>query len=79
MELVERDRGGEGGGDDAELSEGKRGSIVLDHIILTLSDVERSLKFYAAALMPLKIKMFMPYKGADGHPYLKESGSYFTA
>jgi catechol 2,3-dioxygenase-like lactoylglutathione lyase family enzyme len=43
---------------------------MLDHIILTVSDVERSLKFYTAALKPLKIKMFMPYKGADGHPDL---------
>jgi catechol 2,3-dioxygenase-like lactoylglutathione lyase family enzyme len=40
----------------------------LDHIILSVSDVERSLKFYEAALKPLKIKMFMPFKGADGHP-----------
>ena len=43
---------------------------MLDHIILTVSDVERSLKFYTAALKPLKIKMFLPYKGADGHPDL---------
>jgi len=42
----------------------------LDHIILTVSDVERSLKFYTAALKPLKIKMSEPYKGADGHPDL---------
>ena len=41
---------------------------MLDHIILTVSDVERSLKFYKAALKSLKVKMFMPYKGADGHP-----------
>jgi catechol 2,3-dioxygenase-like lactoylglutathione lyase family enzyme len=32
---------------------------MLDHIILTVSDVERSLMFYTAALKPLKIKMFM--------------------
>jgi catechol 2,3-dioxygenase-like lactoylglutathione lyase family enzyme len=43
---------------------------MLDHIILTVSDVERSLKFYTAALKPLKVKMFLPYKGADGHPDL---------
>jgi len=43
---------------------------MLDHIILTVSDVERSLKFYTAAFKPLKIKMFLPYKGADGHPDL---------
>jgi len=49
-----------------------------------VSYVERSLKFYTAALKPLKIKMFMPYKGADGHPdlwgfgggiFLAETGS----
>jgi len=43
---------------------------MLDHIILTVSDVKRSLKFYKAALKPLKIKMFMPYKGTNGHPDL---------
>jgi len=43
---------------------------LLDHIILTVSDVERSLKFYTAALEPLNLKMFLPYKGADGHPGL---------
>lgn len=43
---------------------------MLDHIILTVSDVKRSLEFYTAALKPLKIKMFMPYEGADGHPDL---------
>jgi catechol 2,3-dioxygenase-like lactoylglutathione lyase family enzyme len=43
---------------------------MLDHIILTVSDVERSLAFYEAALKPLTIKFFMPYKGEDGHPDL---------
>jgi catechol 2,3-dioxygenase-like lactoylglutathione lyase family enzyme len=43
---------------------------MLDHIILTVSNVERSLKFYTAARTPLKIKMFLPYNGADGHPDL---------
>ena len=43
---------------------------MLDHIILTVSDVERSLAFYEAALKPLNIKFFMPYKGEDGHPDL---------
>jgi catechol 2,3-dioxygenase-like lactoylglutathione lyase family enzyme len=37
---------------------------MLDHIILTVSDVERSLAFYEAALKPLNIKFFMPYKGS---------------
>jgi catechol 2,3-dioxygenase-like lactoylglutathione lyase family enzyme len=43
---------------------------MLDHIILSVSDVERSLKFYTAALKPLKIEMCMPFKGEDGHPDL---------
>ena len=43
---------------------------MLDHMILTVSDVERSLAFYEAALKPLNIKFFMPYKGKDGHPDL---------
>jgi len=43
---------------------------MLDHIILTVSDIERSLAFYEAALKPLNIKFFMPYKGKDGHPDL---------
>jgi len=43
---------------------------MLDHMILTVSDVERSLTFYKAALKPLHIKFFMPYKGEDGHPDL---------
>jgi hypothetical protein len=43
---------------------------MLDHIILTVSDVERSLAFYEAALKPLNIKFFIPYKGKDGHPDL---------
>jgi catechol 2,3-dioxygenase-like lactoylglutathione lyase family enzyme len=43
---------------------------VLDHIILTVSNVERSLAFYEAALKPLDIKFFLPYKGERGHPDL---------
>src|SRR5258705_6730161 len=43
---------------------------MLDHIILTVSDVERSLAFYEAALKPLNIKFFMPYKGEGDHPDL---------
>ena len=41
---------------------------MLDHIILTVSDIERSLAFYEAAPKPLNIKLLMPYKGKDGHP-----------
>jgi monofunctional biosynthetic peptidoglycan transglycosylase len=37
-------------------------------MILTVSNVERSLAFYGAALKPLKIKFFLPYKGEGDHP-----------
>jgi len=40
---------------------------MLDHIILTVSDVERSLKFYTAALKLLKI-----------HPALSGCASFFN-
>ena len=43
---------------------------MLDHIILTVSVVKRSLAFYETALKPLNIKFFIPYKGEDGHPDL---------
>ena len=43
---------------------------MLDHMILTVSDVERSLAFNKAALKPLHIKFVMPYTGEDGHPDL---------
>ncbi|AQV96890.1 extradiol dioxygenase [Cupriavidus necator] len=43
---------------------------MLDHIILTVSDIERSLAFYEAALKPIGIKFFLPYKGENGHPDL---------
>src|ERR1700689_580132 len=43
---------------------------MVDHIILTVNDIQRSLALYEAALKPLNIKFFMPYKGKDGHPDL---------
>jgi catechol 2,3-dioxygenase-like lactoylglutathione lyase family enzyme len=43
---------------------------MLDHMILTVSNVERSLAFYEAALKPLDIKFYLPYKGEGGHPDL---------
>jgi catechol 2,3-dioxygenase-like lactoylglutathione lyase family enzyme len=39
-------------------------------MILTVSDVERSLAFYEAALKPLNIRFFLPYKGVGDHPDL---------
>ena len=38
---------------------------MLDHIILTVSDVERSLKFYTAALKPLKATRSKWFTGAS--------------
>ena len=43
---------------------------MLDHIILTVSDIKTSLAFYEAALKPLGIRFFMPFKGENGHPDL---------
>lgn len=40
---------------------------MLDHIILSVSNIDRSLKFYEAALKPLDIKMLVPFKGLEGH------------
>ena len=44
---------------------------MLDHIILTLSDFDRSVAFYAKALKPLVITNFTDYEGRAGHPDLK--------
>jgi catechol 2,3-dioxygenase-like lactoylglutathione lyase family enzyme len=44
---------------------------MIDHIILTVSDFERSVAFYAKALKPLGITNFLDYEGQDGHPDLK--------
>src|SRR6266481_941543 len=49
---------------------GLKETTMLDHVILTVSNVERSLAFYEAALKPLGITFFLPYKGAGGHPDL---------
>jgi catechol 2,3-dioxygenase-like lactoylglutathione lyase family enzyme len=43
---------------------------MLDHMILAVSNIERSLAFYEAALKPLNIKFFLPYKGEGDHPDL---------
>ena len=54
---------------------------MLDHIILTVSDVDRSLAFYQAALAPLGIKFLVPFKGENGHPDLwgfgEDTSSFF--
>ncbi len=50
---------------------------MLDHIFLTVSDVERSIAFYEKALAPLGIEHALDYDGKDGpegHPDLKGFG-----
>ena len=43
---------------------------MIDHIILTVSDIDRSIAFYEATLAPLGIKLLVPFKGENGHPDL---------
>jgi catechol 2,3-dioxygenase-like lactoylglutathione lyase family enzyme len=43
---------------------------MIDRIILTVSDFERSVAFYAKALKPFGITNFINYEGQDGHPDL---------
>lgn len=47
---------------------------MLDHIIIPVSDLERSVTFYTDALKPLNIFLSMDFKGQDGHPDLKGFG-----
>ena len=44
---------------------------MLDHVFISVSDFERSIAFYTAALAPLGISDRVDYDGADGPP-----GSY---
>jgi catechol 2,3-dioxygenase-like lactoylglutathione lyase family enzyme len=51
---------------------------MLDHVFLTVSDVERSISFYTAALAPLGINRLFDYDGSNGppgHPDLKGFGA----
>src|ERR1700728_491785 len=51
---------------------------MLDHVFLSVSDVERSVAFYTAALAPLGITTRLDYDGKDGppgHPDLKGFGA----
>jgi len=41
---------------------------MIDHVILAVSDFERSVAFYSKALKPLGITNFTDYEGHDGHP-----------
>lgn len=50
---------------------------MLDHLFLTVSDIERSIAFYERALAPLGIEHAVDYDGKDGpegHPDLKGFG-----
>lgn len=50
---------------------------MLDHIFLSVSDIDRSTAFYSAALAPLGIVERLDYDGKDGppgHPDLKGYG-----
>lgn len=51
---------------------------MLDHVFLSVSDLDRSIAFYTAALAPLGIKDRLDYDGAqgpEGHPDLKGFGA----
>jgi len=51
---------------------------MLDHVFLSVSDLDRSIAFYTAALTPLGITRRVDYNGEDGppgHPDLKGFGS----
>ena len=50
---------------------------MLDHVILSVSDLDRSVAFYGVALAPLGITDRVDYEGKDGppgHPDLKGFG-----
>jgi catechol 2,3-dioxygenase-like lactoylglutathione lyase family enzyme len=47
---------------------------MIDHVILTVSDFDRSVAFYTKALKPLGITNFLNYEGHPGHPDLKGFG-----
>lgn len=47
---------------------------MLDHIILSVSDLPRSVAFYEQALAPLGISHYVDYDGENGHPDLKGFG-----
>jgi catechol 2,3-dioxygenase-like lactoylglutathione lyase family enzyme len=48
---------------------------MLDHVIVTVSNLARSIAFYEQALKPLGITDFMDYRGQDGHPDLMGFGN----
>jgi catechol 2,3-dioxygenase-like lactoylglutathione lyase family enzyme len=51
---------------------------MLDHIILSVSDIDRSIAFYTTTLAPLDVTNRLDYDGKDGppgHPDLKGFGA----
>ena len=48
---------------------------MLDHIILSVSNLPRSVAFYEQALAPLGIAHYVDHEGTGGHPDLKGFGS----
>jgi len=53
-------------------------SLMLDHIFLTISNLDRSVSFYEKALAPLGITQRLDYDGKNGppgHPDLKGFGA----
>ena len=52
---------------------------MLDHVFLSVSDLDRSIAFYTATLAPLGITTRLDYDGNDGspgHPDLKGFGAH---
>ena len=50
---------------------------LLDHVIITVKDLDRSIAFYETALKPLGIVRALDYdrkNGPEGHPDLKGFG-----
>lgn len=51
---------------------------MLDHLFISVSDIQRSVRFYQATLKPLRITARLDYDGKDGppgHPDLKGFGA----
>jgi catechol 2,3-dioxygenase-like lactoylglutathione lyase family enzyme len=51
---------------------------VIDHVFLTVSDMDRSVAFYRQALRPLGVSQVVDFDGStgpEGHPDLKGFGS----
>jgi len=47
---------------------------MIDHVILTVRDLNQSVDFYNKAMKPLGISMTVDFKGKDGHADLKGFG-----